>query len=240
MNLLQVTTHMTTTVADTLHAASTTAGVTIHTLSLFDLLLKGGIILIPIGLLALLAVYIIIERWIFIAKISRINNRQIDNIKGLVLEGKLDTAISVCKSEDSSIFRILEIGLKRLGRPIREIESSIETANLIEVTRMSKKLGYLGIIAGVAPMLGFIGTIIGIIKIFYSISLADNISIGIIAAGLYEKMINSCAGLVVGVIAYAGYHYLNIVVDKFVSRAEIEVFSFLNLIQDPVNETEKK
>jgi biopolymer transport protein ExbB len=157
-----------------------------------------------------------------------------------VLEGKLDTAISVCKTEDNSIFRILEIGLKRLGRPIREIESSIETANLIEVTRMSKKLSYLGIVAGVAPMLGFIGTIIGIIKIFYSISLADNISIGIIATGLYEKMITSCAGLVVGVVAYAGYHYLNIVVDRFVSRAEIEVFSFLNLIQDPVNETEKK
>ena len=196
--------------------------------------------MIPLGLLAILAVYIIIERWIYIAKISRINNRQIDNIKGLVLEGKVDTALSVCKSEDTSMFRILEIGLKRLGRPIGEIESSIETASLIEVTRLSKKLGYLGIVAGIAPMLGFIGTIIGIIKIFYSISLADNISIGIIAAGLYEKMICSCSGLVVGVIAYAGYHYLNMVVDKFVSRAEIEVFSFLNLIQDPVNETEKK
>lgn len=240
MNLLQGTTPIATSVADSLQAASTAAGVTEHSLSLFELIFKGGIILIPISLLALLAVYIIIERWIFIAKISRINKRQIDNIKGLVLEGKLDSAISVCKSEDSSIFRILEIGLKRLGRPIQEIESAIETANLIEVTRMSKKLGYLGIVAGVAPMLGFIGTIIGIIKIFYSISLADNISIGIIATGLYEKMITSCAGLVVGVIAYAGYHYLNIVVDKFVSRAEIEVFSFLNLIQDPVNETEKK
>ena len=240
MNLLQVTMPVATTVADSLHAAPTTAGVTEHSLSLLDLLLKCGIIMIPLGLLAILAVYIIIERWIYIAKISRINNRQIDNIKGLVLDGKLDTALSVCKSEDRSIFRILEIGLKRLGRPIREIESSIETANLIEVTRMSKKLGYLGIIAGIAPMLGFIGTIIGIIKIFYSISLADNISIGIIAAGLYEKMICSCSGLVVGVIAYAGYHYLNILVDKFVSRAEIEVFSFLNLIQDPVNETEKK
>jgi biopolymer transport protein ExbB len=240
MNLLQVTTPVAATVADSLHAATATSGVTDHSLSLLDLILKGGIIMIPLGLLAVLAVYIIIERWIYIAKISRINNRQIDNMKSLVLDGKLDTALSVCKSEDSSIFRILEIGLKRLGRPIQEIESSIETANLIEVTRMSKKLGYLGIVAGIAPMLGFIGTIIGIIKIFYSISLADNISIGIIAAGLYEKMICSCSGLVVGVIAYAGYHYLNIVVDKFVSRAEIEVFSFLNLIQDPVNETETK
>jgi biopolymer transport protein ExbB len=240
MNLLQVTTPMTTNAADSLHAAVTAPAVTEHTLSVLDLLMKGGIILIPIGLLALLAVYIIIERWIFIAKVSRINSRQIENIKGLVLEGKLDTALSVCKSEDNSIFRILEIGLKRLGRPINEIESSIETANMIEVTRMSKKLGYLGIVAGVAPMLGFIGTIIGIIKIFYSISLADNISIGIIAAGLYEKMITSVSGLIVGVIAYAGYHYLNIIVDRFISRAEIEVFSFLNLIQDPVNETEKK
>ena len=240
MNLLQVTTPVATAVSDSLQAATQVPAATEHSLSLLDLLMKGGIILIPIGLLAILAVYIIIERWIFIAKISRINNRQIDNIKGLVLDGKLDTAISVCKSEDKSIFRILEIGLKRLGRPINEIESSIETANLIEVTRMSKKLSYLGIVAGVAPMLGFIGTIIGIIKIFYSISLADNISIGIIATGLYEKMITSCAGLVVGVVAYAGYHYLNIVVDRFVSRAEIEVFSFLNLIQDPVNETEKK
>jgi biopolymer transport protein ExbB len=238
MNLLQITSTAVT-ASDSLKVPQTPA-VTEHTLSFLDLLFKGGPILIPIALLAILAVYIIIERMIFIKRVARINPRQIENIKNLILEGKLDTAISVCKNEDNSIFRVLEIGLKRIGRPIREIESSIETANLIEVTRMSKRLGYLGITAGVAPMVGFIGTIIGIIKIFYSISLADNISIGIISTGLYEKMICSCAGLTVGVVAYAGYHYLNIVIDRFVARAEIEVFSFLNLLQDPVNEAQKK
>jgi biopolymer transport protein ExbB len=239
MNLLQITTAVVN-AADTAVKVPQTPATTEHTLSLFNLLVKGGPILIPIGLLAILSVYLIIERLIYIKKLARFSPRQIDNIKNLVIEGKLDSALSVCRSEDTSIFRILEIGLKRIGHPIREIESSIETANLIEVTRMSRGLGYLGITAGIAPMFGFIGTIIGIIKIFYSISLADNISIGIIAAGLYEKMICSCAGLMVGVVAYAGYHFLNIMVDKFIARAEIQVFSFLNLLQDPAHETETK
>jgi biopolymer transport protein ExbB len=238
MQLLQVLTNGVTS-PDSISVA--TAPVTSHqTLTFFQLAIKGGIVLIPITLLAIMAVYIILERLFYIKRISRINLRQIDNIRNLVVSGKLDSAMAICRSEDTSIFRLFEIGLKRIGQPIKDIESYIETANLIEVTRMSRGLGWLGITAGIAPMLGFIGTIIGIIHIFYGISLADNISIGVISTGLYQKMISSLSGLLVGVVAYAGYHYLNILIDKFTSRAEIEMFSFINLLQEPINETETK
>jgi biopolymer transport protein ExbB len=121
----------------------------------------------------------------------------------------------------------------RIGKPIKEIESNIETAGSMEIAKMENNLGYLGVIAGIAPMLGFIGTIVGIIKIFYDISLSDNISIGIIAGGLYQKMITSCAGLIVGVIAYTGYHYLTILIDKFTLRVEVVATEFLDILQEP-------
>jgi biopolymer transport protein ExbB len=118
----------------------------------------------------------------------------------------------------------------KIGKPAKEIESTLESASNIEVARVSKHLGYLGLIAGIAPMLGFIGTISGIIKIFYSISLTDNISIGIISGGLYEKMISSGSGLIVGIIAFTGYHMLNMRIDRFIAQVEEEAFEFMNIV----------
>jgi biopolymer transport protein ExbB len=121
--------------------------------------------------------------------------------------------------------------LNRIGRPISEIERSIESVGKFEVSKLEKNLKILGIVAGIAPMLGFIGTIMGVIKIFYNISLADNISIGLIAGGLYEKMITSASGLIVGVLAYAGYHYLNILLDKVIFKMENNALDFMDLLQ---------
>jgi biopolymer transport protein ExbB len=121
--------------------------------------------------------------------------------------------------------------LTNIGKPVKEIESAIESASEIELNRISKNIHYLGLFAGIAPMLGFIGTIAGVIKIFYNISLTDNISIGIISGGLYQKMIASGTGLIVGVIAYTAYHVLNIMIDKYLSRIQVEAFDFVNIIQ---------
>ena len=115
----------------------------------------------------------------------------------------------------------------------KDIENTIETVGQIEISRMERNLGYLGVIAGIAPMLGFIGTISGIIRIFYDISLSDNISVGIIAGGLYEKMITSGAGLVVGVIAYSGYHLLNMMIERFTLKLEMNAFDFMEILQKP-------
>jgi biopolymer transport protein ExbB len=156
-----------------------------------------------------------------------------NNIRSLLLDGKTDTALTMCRSTNSPIARMLEKGIKRLGRPIKDIESAVEDVGRLEIYKLEKNMAYLGIISGIAPMFGFVGTISGVIKIFYNISLADNISIGLIAGGLYEKMVTSAAGLVVGIIAHIGFHMLNAMVDRVSYQIESTAVDFIDLIQEP-------
>jgi len=144
--------------------------------------------------------------------------------------GNQNNALLHARSNQAAVGRILESGIEKLGKPLGEVERNIETTTNLEITKMEKNTGYLGIIASVAPMLGFIGTIAGVIKIFYNISLADNISIGIIAGGLYQKMICSGAGLIVGVLAYAAYHYLQMKIDRYVISLQESLIQFLKVI----------
>ncbi len=189
--------------------------------------------MIPILLLFLAALYIIIERILLIRSQTRIDDGFVDNVKDMVLQGNIKSAESFCKNQRTSIGRVFEKAVGRIGAPIKDIESTIETVAQIEIGRLERNLGYLGLIAGIAPMLGFIGTISGIIRIFYDISLSDNISVGIIAGGLYEKMITSGSGLIVGVIAYTGYHLLNMMIEKFTLKLEMNAFEFLEVLQKP-------
>jgi biopolymer transport protein ExbB len=205
-----------------------------QSLNLFDLILKGGIIMIPIFMLSFLSIYIMAERYFVIYKASNIDKNFMANLKTFLLQGNRNAALDLCKKIDSPLGRVIEKGVKRIGSPIKEIQDELQSIGSIEMSKMESKLSYLGLVAGTAPMLGFIGTIMGIIKIFYNISLSDNISIGIIAGGLYEKMITSCAGLIVGVVAYTGYHYLNMLLDKFALQTEITSSEFLDILREPV------
>jgi biopolymer transport protein ExbB len=204
-----------------------------QSLTFFELLVKGGIIMIPIGLLSVAAVYLVVERFLAIRKASRFDAQFFGNIRELILKGDFNSARLFCKNSDTAIGRIIDKGISRIGKPMKDIENAMESMAGIELSRMENNLGFLGIIAGIAPMLGFIGTISGIIKIFYSISIADNISIGLISGGLYVKMITSLAGLVVGVFAYAGYHYLNIMIDKITLNISTAVVDFTDILQEP-------
>lgn len=183
--------------------------------NLAELIMKGGVIMIPIILLSILSIYLFIERLAYIKKASVIDERMMENVLNELKSRQPEKALIYARSDKASIGRILDSGLSQAGKPVKEIENSMETTTNLEISMMEKDTGYLGIIAGIAPMLGFIGTISGVIKIFYNISLADNISIGIIAGGLYQKMICSGSGLIVGVIAYCGYHYLQMMIDRF-------------------------
>ncbi len=203
-------------------------------LSLFELIMKGGIIMIPIFLLSFLSIYIMVERYVFIKKAAKIDKSFMDKVKDLLYKHDFQGAIQLCHQIDSPIARVVEKGIKRIGSPITDIKEAIESVGSIEMSKMENRLSYLGLVAGTAPMLGFIGTIMGIIKIFYNISLSDNISIGIIAGGLYEKMITSCAGLIVGVVAYTGYHYLNMMIDKFAVQIESTSVEFIDILQEPM------
>jgi biopolymer transport protein ExbB len=214
-------------------AADSTAVAPAQSMQLFDLVAKGGWVMIPISILFFLALYMIIERWLFIRSNTKVDDNFIDNVKDMVMQGNIKSAESFCKNQRNSIGRIFEKAVGRIGSPIKDIEGTLETVGQIELSRLERNLGYLGIIAGIAPMLGFIGTISGIIRIFYDISLSDNISVGIIAGGLYEKMITSGAGLIVGVIAYTGYHLLTMFIEKFTLKLEINSFEFMEVLQKP-------
>lgn len=189
--------------------------------------------MIPIGLLSIITVYLMVERFIVINKASKVDKGFMANIKSTLLDGKIDAALSMCRSSNAPIARLLEKGIKRLGKPIKEIESAVENTGKLEIYKLEKNLSYLGIIAGIAPMLGFIGTIAGVIRIFYNISLANDISIKLIADGLYEKMITSAAGLLVGIIAHVGFHYLNSMIDRVSFQLESTTVEFIDLIQEP-------
>jgi biopolymer transport protein ExbB len=180
-----------------------------------ELLMKGGFIMIPIILLSIISVYLFIERYIYIRKNSAIDVNLINNVIDEIRNKKPEEALNQTKYNNTSLGKILESGLSLADKSPKDKENFMEATANLEISTMEKNTGYLGIIAGIAPMLGFIGTISGVIKIFYNISLADNISIGIIAGGLYQKMICSGTGLIVGVIAYSCYHYLQMMIDRF-------------------------
>jgi biopolymer transport protein ExbB len=191
-----------------------------HTISLLDLVMKGGWVMVPILILFALTLYLITERWLTIRRASTVDPNFMQNIREFLLAGKMDSALSMCKATNSPIARLLEKGLKRLGKPIKEIESAVEATGRLEIYKLERNMSYLGIIAGIAPMLGFVGTISGVIKIFYNISLSNDFSIGQIADGLYEKMITSAAGLIVGIIAHIGFNLLNSSIDRVSYQVE--------------------
>jgi biopolymer transport protein ExbB len=198
--------------------------------SWLDLMMKGGIIMIPIILLSFISIYLFIERFIYIRKTSAIDSELINSVVIELKSGRPDNALKQAQNNQASIGRILESGLERVGKPVKEVESYMESTTNLEITKMERDTGYLGIIAGIAPMLGFIGTISGVIKIFYNISLADNISIGIIAGGLYQKMICSGTGLIVGVLAYSAYHFLQMKIDKYTINLQESLIQFFKVL----------
>ncbi len=213
--------------------AQTPAPPTQATMSLMDIVMKGGVIMIPIGILSILALYVFIQRYFFIRKASRDDSNFMNNIRQLMHEGKIDSALAICRSNTKPIARMIEKGLMRLGRPLKEIGESVEIVGKFEVYKLEKNLAILGIIAGIAPMFGFIGTIIGVIKIFYDISISGDVNIGTVSAGLYTKMVSSAAGLIVGIVAFVFYHWLNIMVDKAVHKMEYTAMEFIDLLQEP-------
>lgn len=199
-------------------------------LLLIDLLVNGGPIMIPIAILLAITIYLWIYKAISISQAAKIDERMIPSIKDQLVSGNVQSAESYVKSMNTAQSRVIESGLATLGRSMREIESNLETAANIEIMQMEKHLGYMGIIAGIAPMLGFIGTIAGVIKIFYNISVSNDISIGIISSGLYEKMITSGSGLLTGIIAYGGYHLLNMKIDRVSLKLQRSSFDFIRII----------
>jgi biopolymer transport protein ExbB len=200
-------------------------------LTFFDLLVKGSWLMIPIGLLSIIAIYVVIDRYQFIKNNSgKQDGSFLQKLSQLIKEKKIDDATAFCNSLDTPESRIIAKGIQNIGKPLRDIRDLMEMEGKLEAYKYENNLYILGLIAGIAPMFGFIGTISGVIRIFYNISLADNINISLISAGLYEKMITSAAGLSVGIIAFVSYHWLNNRINKHVHRWEFLSVRFIDLI----------
>lgn len=220
----------------TLDSMLTTPGAStspIEELSLMDLLIKGGWVMLPIAILAFLGLVIFIERYLTIKKASRYDSNLMIQVKQNIMSGRLEAALALCRNSNGPLGRMLQKGLTRIGRPIKDIEGAIENVGKLEVSKLEKNINVLGIIAGIAPMLGFVGTIIGVITIFHEVSLKGVIEIGTVSGGLYTKMVTSASGLIIGIIAYVGYHILNMMVDRLILRMETDAIEFIDLLDEP-------
>lgn len=202
--------------------------------TLLDLTIKGGIMMIPIFLLSFIAVAIFIERLLVLKKASYITESFMEDIKKKVLVGDINGAIVLCQKINSPTSKMIEKGLYRLGSPLKTIEASIENVGKIEIYKLEKNLSILGTISGAAPMLGFLGTVTGMIQAFISIAQEEgSISPKLLSSGIYEAMITTAAGLIVGIIAYLAYNYLTTKVQKIIYIMQYNSIDFIELLQEP-------
>lgn len=224
---------------DTLNPVADAAASTIQTmptseeLRFIELLFKGGWVMLPLAILAFIGLVIFVERYLTIRKASKDEMNLMLQVKQSIKSAKLDSALAICRNSNTPLGRMLEKGLLRIGRPIKDIEGAIENIGKLEVSKLEKNISILGIIAGIAPMLGFVGTIIGVITIFHEVSVKGIIEIGTISGGLYVKMITSATGLIIGIIAYVLYHILNIMVDRIILKMETDAIEFIDLLEEP-------
>lgn len=203
-------------------------------LSFIDLAIKGGWIMIPILLLSVIAVYIFVDRFFAIKKAGKIDASLLERVKIYITGGKIDAALALCKSTDNPASRMLEKGISRIGRPLTDVNAAIEIVGNLEIAKLEKGLPVLASVAGGAPMLGFLGTVMGMIQAFYDMSNAgNNIDVTLLSAGIYQAMVTTVAGLIVGITAYFAYNILVSNVEKVVFKMEATTSEFMDLLNEP-------
>lgn len=208
----------------------------VETISVWELIMMGGwYIMIPMGLMSMFAMYIIIERMIAINKAQKEDPNFMMQIKDYILDGKIESALNLCKMNQSPVARMVEKGISRFGRPLNDIKTAIENTGKLEVAKLEKSLSWLATISGAAPMLGFLGTVLGMIKTFHDMYTAGNeVEIANLAGGIMQAMVTTATGLVIGIIAYVGYNVLVARVERVVYKLEARIMEFMDLLNEPV------
>lgn len=192
--------------------------------------------MIPLALLGILAIYIFIERLIVIRKASYKDPSFMDKIKDYINEGKIDAALTLCKNTDTPYSRMIEKGITRLGRPMNDVMVAIENVGNIEIGKLERGLSLLATTAGGGPMIGFLGTVAGMIEAFFNMASAgNNVNITVLADGIYVAMVTTVAGLIVGIIAFFAYNYLTSKVDEVVNNMEARTVEFMDILNEPAN-----
>ena len=203
-------------------------------LSLIDLASKGGFLMIVLLLLSIMAIYIFGNKWWLIRKASKIDKNFMKDIHDMIHEGKIKSAIALCQKYDSPVARLVEKGIERIGRPLQDIQTAVENMGNVEVARLEKGLPMLATIAGGAPMIGFLGTVSGMIQAFFRMSTAgNNIDITLLSGGIYEAMVTTVGGLFVGIIAYFGYNFLTSQISNLVFKMESTTIEFIDMLHEP-------
>lgn len=206
------------------------------TISFGELFLSGGWLMWVLLVLGALAVYIFVERFIAIRKASKIDINFMNRIRDFIYEGRMDAATSLCKSTDSPIARMIYKGIERIGRPMTDVQNAIENVANLEISKLENGLPALASISGGAPMIGFLGTVIGLVQAFMSMASAGgSVDMSILAGGMYTAMITTVGGLIVGIPAYFGYNYLTARIEKLVFRMEANSIAFMDILNQPID-----
>lgn len=206
--------------------------------SLFELFLKGGWLMWVLLLLSILAIYLFGKKWWMINEASKIEKNFMNDIRDYIHEGKIQSAIALCQRYDSPVARMVEKGIARIGRPLQDIQTAVENAGNAEIARLEKGLPHLATIAGGAPMIGFLGTVIGMVQAFFNMSQAgSNIDISLLSNGIYTAMITTVGGLIVGILAYFGYNYLTARISGIVASMENATIEFADLLNEPADQS---
>lgn len=238
MNTLLLLAQVATNVVDSLTATNpvlTPVDVPME-MNMLDMAAKGGWIMIVLAVLSVGCFYILFERMYILRKVNKEDPMFMEKIKDFIHSGEIKSAINYCRTVDTPSARMIEKGISRLGRPVNDVQAAIENAGNIEVSKLEKGLPVMATIAGGAPMLGFLGTVTGMVRAFYNMANAGsgNIDITILSGGIYEAMITTVGGLIVGIIAMFAYNYLVMLVDRVVNKMESKTMAFMDLLNEPV------
>jgi biopolymer transport protein ExbB len=202
-------------------------------ISIIDLLSKGGVLMIPLALLFVVAVFVFIERLLYIRKASKIEDNFMNIIRDNIVTGNVNAARSMAKNTNNPVARIIDKGIQRIGKPIDAIEKSMENVGRLEMYKMERNINILSLIAGIAPMFGFLGTIFGMFQLFFNLASTGEFTIQSMADGIYTKLITSAVGLIIGLCAYIAFNYLNTQIDKTGNRMEVATAEFVDILQEP-------
>ena len=202
--------------------------------SLIEMAVKGGWLMLILLILSIMAIYIFGNKWWMIRKAGKIDKNFMKDIHDLIYEGKIKSAMALCQKYDSPVARLVEKGVERIGRPLTDIQTAVENMGNVEVARLEKGLPMLATIAGGAPMIGFLGTVTGMIRAFFEMANAgNNIDITLLSGGIYEAMVTTVGGLFVGIIAYFGYNYLTSQISNLVFKMESTTIEFIDMLHEP-------
>lgn len=207
--------------------------------SLISMAAKGGVLMIVLLILSILAIYIFGKKWYMIHQAGQIDKNFMNDIRDYIHEGKLKSAATLCEKYNSPVARLVQKGIERIGRPLSDIQTAVENVGNAEVARLEKGLPILATIAGGAPMIGFLGTVLGMVQAFFNMSQAgNNIDITLLSSGIYTAMITTVGGLIVGIVAYFGYNYLASNISDLVFKMESATIDFMDLLHEPADKAE--